>query len=144
MVKFYKAEKKWLKDWITQASDDLRTERDYIDKDEDYARKNVCYHSHQAIEKFLKAYLIAKKVDYPDSHNLERLQAMCEELDNTFREIKPLNLRKLTGFAMDARYPQHEYERKRISSNDVKEAFNAAVKINKFVTERIKKILSGN
>ena len=140
MVKHYSAENQLLEDWINQASDDLRTAKDYIDKDENYARKNVCYHSHQAIEKYLKAYLIANKVDFPDSHDLERLRGMCEKIDSSFSEVNSLNLRKLTGFASNVRYPQLEHERREISREDAKEAYSSAVQINDFVLKRIKEI----
>ena len=140
MVKYYKAENELLGDWIKQVSYDLRTAEDYLDNNEDYAKRNVCYHSQQAIEKSLKAYIIASNKDFPDSHNLEQLQKQCEDLDNSFAEIKPLNLRKLSGFASDARYPQLEPERKKITLDDAKEAYNSAVKVNNFVIKRINEI----
>ncbi|MHB1680129.1 MAG: HEPN domain-containing protein [bacterium] len=140
MTKFYKAKIEWLNDWIAQSSDDLRTAGDYIDVDKDYARRNVCYHSQQSIEKILKSYLVANKVDYPDSHNLERLQVMCEELNDGFKEISLLNLKKLTGYATEARYPQFEHERRKITTEDAKEAYNSAVKVKNFVIKRINEI----
>ncbi len=140
MVRYYSAENYSLEDWLNQASDDLRTAQDYINKDENYARKNVCIHSHQSIEKNLKAYLIANKVDIPDSHNLEKLQGMCEEIDGNFSKVNSLNLRNLTGLASDSRYPQFEHEKKIITAADAKKAYNSAVEINDFVLNRIKEI----
>ena len=140
MVKYYSSENYSVEDWLNQASDDLRTAQDYINKDENYARKNVCIHSHQSIEKNLKAYLIAKKVDIPNSHNLEKLQKMCEEIDVNFSKINSSNLRNLTGLASDSRYPQLEHEKRIITADDAKKAYNSAVEINDFVLNKIKEI----
>ncbi len=94
MTKYFKADNEFVNEWIKQVSYDLMTAHDYLDNNKDYAKRNVCY-CQQAIEKPLKAYIIANNKDFPNSHNLERLQEICQGIDNSFIELKSFNLKEL-------------------------------------------------
>ena len=62
----------------------------------------ICFHSQQAVEKFIKAFLITKNVDFERTHNLEFLLEMCINQDGEFREIE---LGNLSFYAVEIRYP---------------------------------------
>lgn len=84
--------------------------------------------------------MIKSNKDFPDSHNLRQLQKICEDLDNSFNEVKFINLKKLICFIIDVWYPQHKYERTSITIHDAEESYNLAVRINKFVMKKIDEI----
>lgn len=61
----------------------------------------AAFHCQQAIEKYLKAYLVFMQVDYPRTHNLETLLDLIHATDNSFEAFHFLNL---TSFAVEIRY----------------------------------------
>lgn len=58
------------------------------------------------MEKYLKAFLIAKGVDIRRTHNIEFLLAECGEIDSDFSLIDP---KDLNDFGVDIRYPGDLY-----------------------------------
>ena len=48
----------------------------------------AAYHSHQAVEKYIKSYLVQEKKEYPDTHNLKAIGKLAEELNAIFIEEK--------------------------------------------------------
>ncbi len=67
---------------------------------------SVCFHCQQAVEKFLKAFLIANGIDIKKIHNIEYLFSECTDIDEDFSKIDPKELR---DFGIDARYPGNMY-----------------------------------
>jgi HEPN domain-containing protein len=65
----------------------------------------VCYHCHQAAEKYLKGYLIAMGISEPPFiHNLPELMALCAEFDQSFSNIS-LHCYTLNPYGIRVRYP---------------------------------------
>jgi HEPN domain-containing protein len=87
----------------------------------------ICYHCEQAAEKYLKGYLVAHGIFPPKTHELEKLCAMCSEINNQFDEIVTL-CSFLTQFATQTRYP-HEMN---ITETHVKHAISNAESIKNF------------
>ena len=99
------------------------------------ATSSVCFHCQQAVEKFLKAYLIANGVDIKKTHNIEFLLSECSDIDKDFVEIDP---KELSDFAVDARYPGDMYipdERETLEYKRI------AVEIKEIVESKIFKII---
>lgn len=97
--------KDYIKQWVIKANEDLLvieklTEFDII------AASIVCFHCQQAVEKFLKAFLIAHNIDIKKTHNIEFLLSECRDIDSDFAEIDPKNL---NDFGVDVRYPGDIY-----------------------------------
>jgi HEPN domain-containing protein len=69
-------------------------------------REIICYHCEQAVEKYLKGYLQANDILPPKIHDLEKVCAMCSEMDIRFDTIVRECI-YLTQFATQLRYP-HE------------------------------------
>ena len=95
----------FIKQWGLKANEDLLvvnklTEFKFI------ATSSVCFHCQQAVEKFLKAFLISRGVDIKRTHNIEFLLAECSDFDSDFSEIDPKNL---SDFGVDVRYPGDMY-----------------------------------
>lgn len=67
----------------------------------------VAFHYQQAVEKLLKALLAEHNVDYPLTHDLERLLTLVE--DSGYRVPVPEDeLTGLTPFAVNSRYEEDE------------------------------------
>jgi len=87
---------------------------DKADKDYDAAkilnnayRKHteiICYLCSQAVEKYLKGYLIYKNHKIENTHNLPYLNSLCLKYDNRFEEIK-MECGILNKFNGNIRYP---------------------------------------
>lgn len=92
----------FIKQWLAKANEDLLV-IDKLTEHEVIATSSVCFHCQQAVEKFLKAFLITNGVDFKKTHNIEYLLSECSDIDNDFAEIDP---KELTDFGVDARYPE--------------------------------------
>ena len=97
--------KEYVQQWMDKACEDLLvveklTEGDII------ATNAACFHCQQAVEKFLKAFLIANGQDIIKTHNIEFLLSECSELDGAFSSVDPKNL---SDYGVDVRYPGDMY-----------------------------------
>lgn len=63
----------------------------------------VAYHAQQCAEKYLKAYLVFRLVDFPYTHNLLRLIELIPPGAHWVTEIEPAEV--LSAYAVSARYP---------------------------------------
>jgi HEPN domain-containing protein len=62
------------------------------------------FHYQQAIEKWLKAYLITQGEELRKIHDLTALVIDCEKYDPAFQELEIL-VEGITDFAVEFRYP---------------------------------------
>ncbi len=63
---------------------------------------NACFHCQQAIEKYLKAYLIYNGVEVERTHDIIFVLSECADFDPIFSEIDPLDI---NAYAVTGRYP---------------------------------------
>lgn len=91
-----------------------------------------CYHTQQAGEKALKAYLSQFMAEVPKTHDLGWLCRLCMEHDESFAEIHRISS-SLTDFATIARYPGTS----ELTAQDAETAIEKAGRIFMFVQERI-------
>jgi len=96
------------------------------------ALDTVCFHAQQAAEKCLKAYLVAKEVEFPLVHNIEKLIELCARTDAAFLALKPLG-QSLTPYAVELRYDEEFWP----TLETARQAFDAAATIRKFVVVRL-------
>ncbi len=89
------------------------------------------FHCQQAIEKWLKAYLIKQGEELRKIHDLTALVIDCEKYDPAFQELEPL-VEGLTDFAVEFRYPGES-----ATPEDVQDALDKTVKIRKFLMSKI-------
>jgi HEPN domain-containing protein len=87
---------------------------------------SVCFHAQQSAEKYLKALLIAKEVDFPKTHDLSSLNMLCNQAGILTR-FSPAKLTILADHAVASRYPGNEP-----TFEDVKESIEIAKSIRKF------------
>lgn len=63
----------------------------------------VCFHAQQCVEKYLKAFLVVKSIDFPKTHDVERLVSMLPE--SIWLKLSIEEQRRLTDYATITRYP---------------------------------------
>jgi HEPN domain-containing protein len=63
----------------------------------------ACFHAQQAAEKYLKAFLTYRGIDFPHTHNLSKLVEQCAQVEPSFRELLP-TVEPLTPYAVEVRY----------------------------------------
>lgn len=66
----------------------------------------ICFHFQQAAEKYLKAFIIANKLEFRAVHNLLELLDICSQKDPRIEELTEA-CRFLNPFYIDSRYPVH-------------------------------------
>ena len=120
------------KKWIVKAMEDYRIAgHELTFPDEDIATSPVCFHCQQVTEKLLKAYLIAKHIDFEKTHDLEHLLELCIEQEI---EFKNLDVGNLTSYAVEARYPDEFYIP---SVEEAKKCFEIASRVKNFIFKKL-------
>lgn len=116
--------------WVRKAESDMAATRIALDAGE--ALDAACFHAQQAAEKYLKAYLVWKGVDFPYVHNLEKLVVLCSEIDPQFRDILD-TATSLTPYAVELRYDDDFWP----SVETAQKANEAALTVRTFVLARL-------
>ncbi len=98
------AELKYIEQWLEKAEHDLIAAQLIIEI-QPIILDIACFHCQQAVEKFLKAFLVSQKQDFPKTHNLDLLLKMCTDISPALEGIDLLNLE---DFAVRGRYP-HDF-----------------------------------
>ncbi len=124
----------FIKQWLAKANEDLLVVEKLTEKDI-IATASICFHCQQAVEKFLKAFLISNDIDIKKTHNIEYLLSECSDLDTEFSTVDP---KELSEFGVDARYPGDMYIP---SEEETLEYKNIALNIKDLVEEKIRNIL---
>jgi len=88
--------------WLAYARSDLNAARALL-RDPDYYPRQVCFLSQQAAEKALKAVFVLLDVEFPFTHDLDRLRDLLPEGWRVKTEFP--DLAELTIWAVEARYP---------------------------------------
>ncbi|OGR95608.1 MAG: hypothetical protein A2V88_14130 [Elusimicrobia bacterium RBG_16_66_12] len=91
--------------WIEKAESDHRAVQLLMASGKDCPADIVCFHSQQCVEKYLKALLCVKGVDFPKIHDIGELVSLLPKgLSSTLTEK---DQEQLTEYAVDSRYPRH-------------------------------------
>ena len=91
-------------EWIRLAEMDLETAHYLFDTKSKKPLEIICFLAHSAAEKILKAFLVAKDVDFPKTHDLLALWKLCVECDEKFEDLYTFSA-KLNRYGVTSRYP---------------------------------------
>jgi HEPN domain-containing protein len=92
------------KDWIRKAKRDLHRAKVLL---ADADTEGAGFHLQQAIEKYLKAYLLSKGWELQYVHDLVKLLNSAKDHDPSFEEFRPL-CEQVTEYYILVRYPLSE------------------------------------
>lgn len=122
----------YVRKWLIKANNDLKVAENEIRlPPNETVTEAICFHSQQAVEKFLKAYLITKGVEFGKTHNLEYLLELCVKEDKGFEEIDVGNL---SFYSVEVRYPDEFYIP---TLDEAKESVKIARKVKEFVLKKV-------
>jgi HEPN domain-containing protein len=74
-----------VQEWLNKAEEDFGFAASVIKESPYYAQ--ICFHFHQAAEKYLKAYIIAYDLEFEKIHDLPVLLKTCVQQDPSLQEI---------------------------------------------------------
>ena len=116
--------------WLGKAESDLATVKLCVSSRTSF--DVACFHAQQVIERYLKAYLIFKDVDFPFVHDLDRLLEICAGTDPAFKELLSM-VEGMTEYAVKLRYDPDFWP----PIEQAKSARDAALKVREFVLARL-------
>ena len=123
----------YIENWLKKAESDLKIVDHELKLPEDEVVKDlVCFHCQQAVEKYLKAFLIFHEVEFPRTHNIEFLLEQSAKID---RDFSGIDIDELSDFGVNIRYPDDYYIPE---INEVRFYYDLAKRIKSLVLEKIK------
>ncbi|MBI4723338.1 MAG: HEPN domain-containing protein [Candidatus Stahlbacteria bacterium] len=97
----------YIKGWLDKADKDLKAvEHELSFPQEEILRDIVCFHCQQAVEKYLKGFLIYHKTEFLRTHDIKYLLEKCAIIDKDFAYLE---IKELSSFAVEVRYPDDLY-----------------------------------
>lgn len=106
--------KKVVEEWISKADKDLEEAKFLYANDRPL--DNVAYFVHQAIEKYLKGYLIFNGWELEKIHDLVKLVKEAVKYNSAFERFST-SMEEITDFYIESRYPvgyEVEYRKEEI------------------------------
>ncbi|MBI2891852.1 MAG: HEPN domain-containing protein [Nitrospirae bacterium] len=91
------------REWVQVAEDDLRAAAFLLEKHVDCPTGAVCFHAQQSVEKYLKALLVHRAIDFPKTHDLDQITRLVP--GDVVVPLSAEERRRLTQYATSARYP---------------------------------------
>jgi HEPN domain-containing protein len=92
-----------VREWLARAQADLNGAKVAL-AGTPLTTEHVCFHSQQAVEKSLKAFLVHHGVDFPWTHQIGLLLDLCVEQDRSFEQLISTAV-PMTEHAVRWRYP---------------------------------------
>ena len=126
-----------IKDWVRKGDEDFEFAAVNLNEGNAFFAQ-ICFHFHQAAEKYLKAFIIARELEFRRIHDLPFLFGICSPEDPTLEGLWDA-CEYLNAFYVETRYPVHwptSY-----SQEEATKAFEAADQIPTIIKG---KILPGN
>jgi len=98
------ADPQLVREWLNKAEEDFGFAASVIKESPYFAQ--ICFHFHQAAEKYLKAYIIAYDLEFEKIHDLPVLLEICMQRDPGLQIILD-DCKFLNRYYIEARYPVH-------------------------------------
>jgi len=121
-----------IKQWIIKGDHDLGTAKitylhipEYLD--------TITFHCQQAVEKYLKAYLVFQSATFKSSHDLIYLLDLITQTDSVFENYYD-TISELQGYAVEVRYPNETIF---LSIRKVEKAITIAKEVRELVTRKM-------
>jgi len=121
--------------WLKKADNDLLNIKNNLSA-ERIPWDTICFHAQQAAEKTLKAFLAYHAFSLKRTHDLVALLALAVELDSSLTDLED-ECRRLTYYAVSARYPDDLYE---TDENDGLEMIAASQRIRDRINSRLPQV----
>ncbi len=97
-------ERQVVQEWLNKTEEDFGFAVSVMRASPYYAQ--ICFHFHQAAEKYLKAYIIAYDLTFEKIHDLPVLLQICMQQGPGLERIRE-DCKFLNRYYIEARYPVH-------------------------------------
>ena len=94
------------REWLLKADNDLANAAHTLKLGAVCPTDTVCFHAQQCVEKYLKAALVWGGIDFPKTHDLEKLMSLLPTESRP--DLDDEEQARLTEYATGARYPGWE------------------------------------
>ena len=125
--------REYLGHWLYKANEDVQVFEELLSKEPEHYTGAICFHAQQAVEKFLKSFLIYHDAEFRKVHDLDYLLAECKKREG--RAFESIDLRSLTDYGVSIRYADDFVIP---SIDDTKYYCGVALEIKRIVDDRIK------
>jgi HEPN domain-containing protein len=118
----------FVRQWLLKAEEDLNAAKSLTTYGASFLF-TVCFHSQQAAEKYLKAFLTYHQVEFPKTHDIDELLDLIAPIEGGLSE----SLRDvivLTNYGVDVRYPG---DFAGVTAGDAQQAIQLAEKVRSLV-----------
>ena len=120
------------RDWVRKAEIESRTAEHLRQGGPDFT-EGAAFHSQQAGEKYLKAFLVWHQVEFPKTHDIETLLRIAGRVDKKMPEVLR-DAATLTPYGVDYRYPGDYPE---VTESDAEKALRLADLVREEVRSRL-------
>lgn len=121
-----------VRQWVAKAENDLTTAAHTLKLGQECPTDTVCFHAQQCIEKYVKAVLVLRLIDFPKTHDLNALIGLLPE------DVRPAltaeDRRRFTEYATVMRYPG---ERQDIPLAEARRSVRVARQVRKELRSRL-------
>ncbi len=93
-------------EWANYADEDLIMAKSALRRSKPLTTPS-CFHSQQCAEKYLRAILVSKELEFPKTHDLLILNTLCAE-GGILTGFTKEDLGRLSGYAVHTRYPGNQ------------------------------------
>ena len=122
-----------VEEWVEKADEDLEFALLNLQEGKPFIAQ-ICFHFQQAAEKYLKAYIVAKDLEFRKTHDLTMLLNICISKNSAFETLNE-DCEYLNTFYVESRYPVHWPTD--FSREEAERASQAAQRIRSLVKERL-------
>jgi len=122
------------REWIIKAENDFKNSSHTLKIARGCPTDTVCFHAQQCVEKYLKALLVVKGIDFPKTHDIEHLVSLLPE--SIWLRLSIQEQRRLTAYATVTRYPG-DYEP--IPLSEAQQSVRLARRVRKEIRELLPK-----
>lgn len=120
------------KQWLEHADEDLRLAKHAFKLSSSRPYKLIAFHAQQCAEKYLKAFLALRRIDFPYTHNISLLLEFSSKHAEWTEDLREAET--LTDYAVTARYPGAE----KVTKKDAEAAVKIADKVRSVVRKALK------
>ncbi|MDI6764608.1 MAG: HEPN domain-containing protein [Thermodesulfobacteriota bacterium] len=120
------------REWVRKAESDFKTASHLLKSSPDLA-EGMAFHSQQAAEKYLKAFLVWHQIEFQKTHDIDALLRLVGKVDDKLPEILR-DAVALTPYGVDYRYPGEYPE---VTRSDAERALRLADRVRAEVRSRL-------
>ena len=121
-----------LAEWLRKASADIELAEHLLSEGVIFPNA-MAYHSHQATEKYLKAFPTCHQVAFPKTHDIEELLDLVEAVDDSLA-ASLRDVIVLTPYGVELRYPGDCPD---VTHEEAREAVQFARKVRDSLVKRL-------